>query len=115
MKSFLQTKPKINIKSPPRTRPSAAGMTKNCPYESAACSREGKSSDQNDAESIIPPAKPTVVSEIVWDGLLKKKIRDPPNVVIKQGKRKDRIVVRVWLILCENFLSVSVYEEKIFV
>lgn len=102
--SFLdkirQKQPKIAINSPPKTNPIAACMYDFSPKIVILLSRAGSKSEKIDAESIIPAERPIAIWFISFEGLLKKKIKVAPSVVIRHGSKKHKIVASSLVIFC---------------
>lgn len=83
---------------PPKTNPIATGKKLKFFQEVSAFSSAGLSRDQNEADNIIPEASPIVSIFMILDSFLKKNTNADPNVVIKHGSVKPKMIARVWFI-----------------
>lgn len=95
LKHFLLMQSKISIKAPPKTNPIPTGKKLKFFHDVSAFSSAGLSNDQNEADSIMPEASPIVSIFMILDSFLKKNTNADPNVVIKQGSVKPKMIVRV--------------------
>ncbi len=65
-------------------------------------SSDGTSSDQMDAESMMPEARPIVMTFNFFDVGLKKNTHRAPKVVAKQGKiRPNAINMAEFIVFCD--------------
>ena len=90
--SLKDVKSKKTINTAPIKNPMETGMNARLPQQTPEHSKEGTSSDQNDAESIIPEANPIASKFKSFDSFLKKKIVNAPKVVARQGRVNAKVM-----------------------
>ena len=80
------------IRSAPNKKPNITGTVASAPQKLFECSKDGISKDQNDAENMMPEAKPIVNKFNHLDSFLKKKMESAPIVVARHGKVNDKAI-----------------------
>ena len=96
----FEQKKSIRIKKDiPTTKPTPIGINFRLLRVDVEKSIAGKSSDQIEAENMIPAAKPFVTRFIFEEDVSKKKIKHAPSVDIKHGKNRQIVRAKALFIL----------------